>query len=66
VGVPIGGVFSGLALMTPSEAELFGGVANALEDPCYHLACDTAANVDFEHATLLGQVVANVLVDLAY
>ena len=66
VGVPIGGVFSGLALMTPSDAELFGGVANALEDPCYHLACDAVANIDFDHATLLGQVVANVLEDLAY
>lgn len=65
-GVPIGGVFSGLAPMTPLEAELFGGIANEPEDRCYHLACDTVANVDLDSAALMGQVVAMVLEDLAY
>ena len=65
-GIPIGGVFSGLALMTSAEADLFGGVAFEPEDPCYHLACDTTANVDLDMAQLMGQVVANVLADLAY
>jgi aminopeptidase S len=65
-GVPVGGVFSGLAPMSVADAELFGGVANEPEDPCYHLACDTIENVNLDVAVLLGQVVANLLTDLAY
>lgn len=46
-GIPIGGLFSGASeRKTDLEAGRFGGVANAPEDACYHLACDTAANVD--------------------
>jgi aminopeptidase Y len=65
-GVPVAGVFSGISPMTPFDADLFGGVANAPEDPCYHLACDTMANLNLDNAALLGQVIANVLSDLAY
>lgn len=65
-GIPVGGVFSGLAPMTPQDAELFGGVANEPEDPCYHLSCDTRGNVDLDSAVLLGQAVANLLMELAY
>jgi hypothetical protein len=35
-------------------------------DPCYHLICDTRANVDIDSAALQGQVVANLLGELAY
>jgi Zn-dependent M28 family amino/carboxypeptidase len=65
-GVPIGGVFSGLLAMTSQEAALFGGNANELEDPCYHLACDTTQNIDLDSAALLGQAIAIVLGDVAY
>jgi Zn-dependent M28 family amino/carboxypeptidase len=65
-GIPVGGVFSGLAPMTPQDADLFGGVANEPMDPCYHLSCDTRGNVDLANAVLLGQATANVLAELAY
>jgi Zn-dependent M28 family amino/carboxypeptidase len=64
-GIPIGGLFSGLSPMTPDDAALFGGVAGAPADPCYHLACDTIDNVDLENAWLFGQATAIVLERLA-
>jgi Zn-dependent M28 family amino/carboxypeptidase len=46
-GIPIGGFFSGASeIKTEEEAGVFGGTAGAPTDPCYHLACDTAANID--------------------
>lgn len=65
-GIPVGGVFSGLGPMEPQDADLFGGEALVPMDPCYHLVCDTRANVDLESAALQGQVVANLLAELAY
>ena len=65
-GIPVGGVFSGLGPMEPFDSDLFGGVALAPMDPCYHLACDTPENVDVDSAALLGQAIANVLLGLAY
>ena len=65
-GIPVGGVFSGLDPMAPEDAPLFGGIALAPMDPCYHLACDTPDNVDLDSAALLGQAIANVLERLAY
>ena len=44
--MPTGGLFSGIAPLTDAEAQLFGGDAGQPADPCYHLACDTRANVD--------------------
>jgi hypothetical protein len=64
-GVTIGGVFSGLDLMSMSDAQVFGGTPNARMDPCYHLACDTTQNVDLDSTRLLGQAIADVLFDLA-
>ena len=47
VGVPVGGLFSGASeRKTPEQAARFGGIADAPNDPCYHLACDTAANIE--------------------
>ncbi|WP_162599840.1 M28 family metallopeptidase [Nocardioides solisilvae] len=41
VGIPAGGLFTGAEVeKTPEEAALYGGVAGASYDPCYHLACD--------------------------
>lgn len=46
-GIPIGGLFSGAnELKTAEQASLFGGTADSPADACYHLACDTTANVD--------------------
>ena len=59
VGIPTGGIFSGASeIKSPDEAANFGGTAEAPMDACYHLACDTVANVridlvaDFAEAAL--------------
>ena len=52
VGIPAGGLFTGAeGVKTAAQAELFGGVAGAAYDPCYHQLCDAltydfAADVD--------------------
>jgi aminopeptidase Y len=66
VGIPVGGLFSGASeLKTEVEASLFGGTAGAPTDPCYHLACDTAANVDRETLEGLAKAAAWALGRLA-
>ena len=41
VGIPAGGLFTGAEVpKTADEAALFGGVAGAALDPCYHSECD--------------------------
>jgi Zn-dependent M28 family amino/carboxypeptidase len=46
-GVPVGGLVAGDGkLKSPEEAKLFGGVAGAPYDPCYHAACDTLAAIN--------------------
>ncbi|MEO5704049.1 MAG: M28 family peptidase, partial [Candidatus Limnocylindrales bacterium] len=46
-GIPIGGLFSGAnELKTAGQASRFGGVADTPNDACFHLACDTDANID--------------------
>ncbi len=46
-GIPAGGLFTGAeGVKTPEEAALWGGTAGVSYDPCYHLACDTIANVN--------------------
>ena len=65
-GIPVGGLFSGASeRKTEEEAGLFGGTAGAPADPCYHLACDTAANVDGETLEKLAKAAAWVLGRLA-
>ena len=64
--VPVGGLFSGASeRKTEEEAALFGGTAGAPTDPCYHLACDTAANVDREVLEQLARAAAWTLGRLA-
>ncbi|MUN08067.1 M28 family peptidase [Agromyces luteolus] len=41
VGIPAGGLFTGAeGVKTVDEAALYGGVAGASYDPCYHEPCD--------------------------
>ncbi|MBE2320705.1 M28 family peptidase [Solirubrobacter sp. CPCC 204708] len=41
VGIPAGGLFTGAEVpKTAAEAALYGGVAGAAFDPCYHSFCD--------------------------
>ena len=47
VGIPSGGLFTGAeGIKTTEEVALWGGTAGEQYDPCYHLACDTYANVN--------------------
>jgi Zn-dependent M28 family amino/carboxypeptidase len=47
VGIPSGGLFTGAeGIKTPEEAAIWGGTAGIQYDPCYHIACDTYANVN--------------------
>ncbi|MFC0534050.1 M28 family peptidase [Phytohabitans kaempferiae] len=42
VGIPAGGLFTGAeVLKTPADVALWGGVAGAQYDPCYHDPCDS-------------------------
>jgi Zn-dependent M28 family amino/carboxypeptidase len=46
-GIPIGGLYSGAdETKSAAQAARFGGTAGTVADACYHLACDTTANVD--------------------
>ncbi len=59
VGIPVGGVFTGAnGVKTPQQAAIYGGVAGAQYDPCYHLACDTFDNVSLEALDLNADAVA--------
>ena len=41
IGIPAGGLFTGAEVpKTPAEAAIYGGVAGAAYDPCYHQPCD--------------------------
>jgi aminopeptidase Y len=46
-GIPSGGLFTGAeGIKTAAEAAIWGGTAGSQYDPCYHLACDTYANIN--------------------
>ncbi|HEX4745846.1 MAG TPA: M20/M25/M40 family metallo-hydrolase [Gaiellaceae bacterium] len=47
VDIPAGGLFTGAeGIKTAAEVALWGGTAGVQYDPCYHLACDTFANIN--------------------
>jgi Zn-dependent M28 family amino/carboxypeptidase len=65
-GLPTGGLFSGAnEIKTSEQVDLFGGTAGSAQDPCYHLACDTTANVDREVLEQLAKAAAWTLGRLA-
>ena len=46
-GIPSGGLFTGAeGVKTAAEATVWGGTAGQAYDPCYHLSCDTYANIN--------------------
>ena len=48
--IPAGGLFTGAEVpKTAEQQSIWGGTVGAQFDPCYHLACDTFANVN-DHA----------------
>jgi Zn-dependent M28 family amino/carboxypeptidase len=69
VGIPAGGLFTGAEVpKTTGEAALYGGVAGAAFDPCYHAFCDNLRG-DGQPAVLYAQLredyelVGNINVD---
>ncbi len=67
VGIPSGGLFTGAeGIKTPEEASIFGGTAGVAYDPCYHLACDTFANVSQQGLEEMADAVAHVTLTLAF
>jgi len=48
-GIAAGGLFTGAeGIKTEEEATLWGGTAGQAYDPCYHAACDTLDNVNWQ------------------
>jgi hypothetical protein len=53
-GIPAGGLFTGAeGIKTAEQQAIYSGTAGIAYDPCYHQACDTAANFS---GTALGQM----------
>ena len=66
VGIPAGGLFSGAeGIKTPEEARRHGGTAGEPYDPCYHLACDTLANVSRRGLDQLSDAAAHAVLTFA-
>jgi Zn-dependent M28 family amino/carboxypeptidase len=59
-GIPAGGLFTGAeGVKTAEQAAVYGGVAGAAYDPCYHQACDSLTPVaDGAPAALYAQLAA--------
>lgn len=56
VGIPAGGLFTGAeGVKTAAEADLYGGVAGADYDPCYHAFCDNLRG-DGQNTALFDQL----------
>ncbi|THC97987.1 hypothetical protein EYZ11_002557 [Aspergillus tanneri] len=65
-GIPGGGVATGAeGVKTEEEKEMFGGVAGAWFDPCYHQICDTVANVNLTAWELNTKLVAHSVATFA-
>ncbi|HUG40162.1 MAG TPA: M28 family peptidase [Longimicrobiales bacterium] len=65
-GIPVGGITAGAdAIKTPLQEARFGGSAGIAFDPCYHLPCDTFANVDLAALDLNSDAVAAAILTFA-
>ncbi len=58
-GIPAGGLFTGAEqIKTAEQQSIWGGTTGAQFDPCYHLACDTFANVNLHALDVNSDAVA--------
>ena len=65
--IPAGGLFTGAEVpKTAAQAEVWGGTAGAQYDPCYHLACDTIANLSTEALDVNSDVIAAAILTYSY
>jgi Zn-dependent M28 family amino/carboxypeptidase len=66
-GIPAGGLFTGAEVpKTVEQQAIWGGVAGAQYDPCYHLACDTFVNVNLHALDVNSDAVAFAALTYAY
>ena len=66
-GIPSGGLFTGAEeIKTEEQAAIWGGTAGEQFDPCYHLACDTAENVDRHALEVNSDLIAFAMLTFAY
>ena len=66
-GIPAGGLFTGAEVpKTAAQAAIWGGVAGAQYDPCYHLACDTFANNNLHALEVNSDAIAFAILTYAY
>jgi len=67
VGIPAGGLATGAEeLKTITQRQIFGGIANAQLDTCYHDACDDLANINWDIMSQNAKAAAYALQSLAY
>jgi Zn-dependent M28 family amino/carboxypeptidase len=65
--IPSGGLFTGAEVPKTAEQQaIWGGVAGAQFDPCYHLACDTVDNVDLHALEVNSDLIAFAQLTFAY
>lgn len=66
-GVPAGGLFTGAEVVkTAQQAAIWGGTAGAQYDPCYHLVCDTIANLSLDALDVNTDAIATAVLTYAY
>ena len=66
-GIPAGGLFTGAeGVKTAEQAAIWGGVAGAWFDPCYHQACDTFANNNNDALDVNSDAIAFAVLTFAY
>ncbi|WRH26410.1 M28 family peptidase [Arthrobacter sp. JZ12] len=65
-GIPAGGLFTGAeGIKTEEQQALFGGVAGAPYDSCYHAACDDTGNVSIESLDQMSDAIAHLALNYA-
>lgn len=66
-GIPSGGLFTGAEVVkTPEQVAIWGGMADAQFDPCYHEACDTFDNVALHALEVNADLMAFAQLTFAY
>jgi Zn-dependent M28 family amino/carboxypeptidase len=65
-GIPAGGLFTGAeGTKTAEQAAVYGGTANVAYDQCYHLRCDTLANINYTALDQMSDAAAHTALTLA-
>jgi Zn-dependent M28 family amino/carboxypeptidase len=65
--IPAGGLFTGAeVLKTAEQQSIWGGTTGAQFDPCYHLACDTFANVNLHALDVNADAIGFAALTFAY